>query len=72
MSQFPHHGDGTDRHLTVADLAERYGISVWTVYGWNQRGTGPRCLKIGALCRYRLADVIAWENSRTVASGRTA
>ena len=29
-------------------------------------------MKIGRHVRYRVADVIAWENSRTIASGRTA
>jgi predicted DNA-binding transcriptional regulator AlpA len=68
-SQFPHHGE---QHLTVEDLARREGVPVQTVYGWNKTGTGPRFMKIGRYARYRLADVIAWEDSRTVASGRTA
>jgi predicted DNA-binding transcriptional regulator AlpA len=58
--------DSTDRHLTIEELAERESVAVRTVYGWNQTGTGPRYLRIGHLCRYRLADVIAWEKTRIV------
>lgn len=56
----------------MEDLARREGVPVQTVYGWNKTGTGPTFMKIGRYARYRLADVIAWENSRTVTSGRTA
>jgi predicted DNA-binding transcriptional regulator AlpA len=63
---------GGDKHLSPEDLAEREDVSVWTVYDWNKRRTGPRYMKIGRHVRYRLADVLAWEESRTVPSGRTA
>jgi predicted DNA-binding transcriptional regulator AlpA len=62
----------TTRHLSPADLAEREGVPLETVYGWNKTRTGPPFMKVGRHVRYRLADVIAWENSRTIASGRTA
>jgi predicted DNA-binding transcriptional regulator AlpA len=55
-----------DKHLSPEDLAEREGVPVQTIYSWNKTGTGPRVMKIGRHCRYRLADVIAWEDSRTV------
>lgn len=53
-----------ERHLSVKDLAEREGVPVGTVYTWNSKRTGPRYMKIGKHVRYRLADVIAWENTR--------
>lgn len=53
------------KHLTVVDLAEREGVPVATVYGWNSKGCGPPYMKIGRHVRYRLADVIAWEDSRS-------
>lgn len=59
----------TDRHLTIKDLAEREGVPVATVYQWNAKGTSPRYLRIGRHVRYRLADVIAWEDGR-YAGGR--
>lgn len=53
-----------ERHLGVEDLAERYGVGVHTIYWWNRMKTGPRYFMAGRHCRYRLADVEAWENSR--------
>jgi predicted DNA-binding transcriptional regulator AlpA len=64
--------DNTAPNLSPAELAERYGLPLETIYGWQRTRTGPQFMKIGRHVRYRLADVIAWENSRTVASGRTA
>ncbi len=61
-----------EKHLGPEDLAEREGVPLMTVYGWNKTRTGPRYMKIGRHVRYRLADVIAWEDSRTVPAGRTA
>lgn len=55
-----------EKHLSPEDLAERVGVPVATVYQWNSRGDGPRFMKIGRHARYKLADVIAWENSRYV------
>jgi predicted DNA-binding transcriptional regulator AlpA len=52
------------RHLSPVQLAERYSVPLETVYGWNKTRTGPRFMKIGRHVRYRLADVIAWEDSR--------
>ncbi len=64
--------DDTAPNLSPEALAERYGVPLETVYGWNKTRTGPRYMKIGRHVRYRLADVIAWENSRAIPTGRTA
>ena len=61
-----------EKHLTPEDLAEREGVPVKTVYTWNSDGTGPRYMKIGRYARYRLVDVIAWENERYAETGGTA
>ena len=53
-----------EKHLSIEALAEREGVPVQTVYRWNSRGGGPRYLKIGKHVRYRLADVVEWENTR--------
>jgi|GraSoiStandDraft_42_1057292.scaffolds.fasta_scaffold2249246_1 predicted DNA-binding transcriptional regulator AlpA len=53
-----------DKHLTPEDLADREGIPLQTVYTWNSRAAGPRFMKIGRHVRYRLADVIEWEDAR--------
>lgn len=62
----------TEKHLTPGDLAEREGVPLKTVYQWNSTGVGPRYLKIGRHVRYRLADVIAWENERYAEQGGSA
>jgi predicted DNA-binding transcriptional regulator AlpA len=64
--------DHGEKHLSPEDLAEREGVPLETVYGWNKKRTGPAFMKIGRHCRYRLADVIAWEKSRLVERGRVA
>jgi predicted DNA-binding transcriptional regulator AlpA len=57
------------RHLSPAELAERESVPLESVYSWNKNGTGPRYMKLGRHCRYRMADVLAWEASRTVGAG---
>lgn len=62
-----------ERHLTPKDLAERLGVPIQTLYKWNSAGTGPRYMSIGRHVRYRLADVVAWENEQYApGSGRNA
>jgi predicted DNA-binding transcriptional regulator AlpA len=55
-----------EKHLSVEELAEREGVPVGTVRQWNSRGTGPKYMRIGIYCRYRLKDVEEWEEDRTV------
>jgi excisionase family DNA binding protein len=64
-------GKTLDKHLSPAELAEREGVPLETVYGWNKQRTGPAFMRIGRHVRYRMADVLAWEKSRTVET-RTA
>jgi predicted DNA-binding transcriptional regulator AlpA len=59
----------SERHRGPAWLAEREGVPITTVYNWNSTGDGPRFMKIGRHVRYRLADVLAWEQSRLVDRG---
>jgi len=61
-----------DKHLGPEDLAEREGVTVQTVYQWNKTRSGPRFMKIGRHVRYRLADIVAWEASRTIERTATA
>lgn len=55
-------------HLSPEDLAKREGVALDTVYQWNRKGTGPRRMKIGMHVRYKLSDVLIWEESRYVTS----
>lgn len=56
-------------HLSPQQLAERYGVPLETVYGWNKTGSGPDYIRVGRHVRYRLQEIDKWEKSRLVASG---
>lgn len=55
-----------EKHLSIRELAEREGVPTATIYRWNADGNAPRRLMVGRHVRYRLADVLAWEESRYV------
>jgi predicted DNA-binding transcriptional regulator AlpA len=50
--------------LNEHQVAELLGVSVATMRRWRLLRQGPRFLKVGALCKYRMADVSAWLESR--------
>lgn len=59
--------DPKDRLLKATELAERFGVTTDCLYEWRRRERGPRWFKLlhirnGGI-RYRLSDVIEWENS---------
>lgn len=49
--------------MTRTDLANRLGLSVATLADWAHKGTGPRYARFGKHVRYRLSDVIKWEET---------
>ncbi len=53
--------NAAERWLSRQELADRYGLPVKTPAQWASKGTGPRYARIGRHVRYRLSDVIAWE-----------
>ena len=51
-------------------VAKFYGVSLATVRRWRCLRIGPKFHKIGALCRYRMADLEAYlQSTRTGGSG---
>lgn len=50
--------------LTREELAERTKVPKSTLAQWASRGTGPAYARFGRHCRYRLSDVVAWEQSQ--------
>lgn len=50
----------TDDLMGRADVARLLGVSIRTVAGWAQRGTGPAFRRIGRRAVYRRSDVNAW------------
>jgi hypothetical protein len=54
--------DGT--WLTRPELAAREKVAIATLACWASQGKGPKYAKFGRHVRYRLSDVIAWENAQ--------
>jgi hypothetical protein len=50
-------------YLTERDVAERWRLSPKTLQNWRVAGRGPRFWKFGQAVRYRLDDVIAFEDA---------
>jgi len=60
-----------EQYLSVQELAERYGLAVATVRNWRYEKIGPPYFKAGRTIRYRLSDVLTWENSRMTTEDRS-
>ncbi|WP_280357874.1 helix-turn-helix transcriptional regulator [Nocardia otitidiscaviarum] len=58
--------------LTRHELAARTKLSPKTLANWAAIGKGPRFTRFGARVRYRLDDVIAWENKQPSPSAHQA
>lgn len=59
--------------LTPKTFADLFGIKVGTIAAWEQRGIGPKRIKINNLVRFNPADVIEWlEEQQAKRSKRTA
>jgi hypothetical protein len=57
-----------DQHLTTRDLARRWQVSVKKLENDRWRGGGVPFVRIGAAVRYRLADVLAFEEASLICS----
>ena len=53
-------------------VAKFYGVSVATIRRWRWLHTVPTFHKIGALCRYRMADLEAYLQSTRTSGGSQA
>lgn len=54
--------------LTPAELAERWVCTVGHLANMRSAGAGPTYLKLGASVRYRITDLLAYEESHAVSS----
>ena len=54
----------TERMWTVAELADRYQVTVKTLRNWRYLGVGPRPVKIGRHPFYPDSEVARWEANR--------
>jgi hypothetical protein len=48
-------------NLSSEQVAEHFGVGPRTPAYWRETGTGPRWFRVGKHIRYRMADVLAWE-----------
>lgn len=53
-----------DTWLTRPELSDRIKVPLTTLNQWGSQGKGPRYARFGRHVRYRLSDVIAWENAQ--------
>jgi excisionase family DNA binding protein len=53
-----------DRWLTRLEVADRLRLPKTTLDQWAARKIGPRYAVFGRHARYRLSDVVAWEESQ--------
>jgi predicted DNA-binding transcriptional regulator AlpA len=56
--------DESRTSLSPKELAEFAGVSLNTVYQWNQRGSGPPYYWLGNHIKYRLSGVKQWSSER--------
>jgi excisionase family DNA binding protein len=54
--------------LTVAELAEYFGIPVRTVRFWREKHEGPPAIKVGKRLYFRATDVARWLEERQAAA----
>ena len=52
--------------LSVKTIAERYELSVPSIWRMAREGTIPKPIKIGGSTRWKLADLEAWEKQELV------
>lgn len=52
--------------LTTEKAAEYLGLKPATLTSWRHQGRGPRYIKVGRSCVYRLADVESWLDEQAV------
>lgn len=53
-----------DVWLTRKDVSDRMQIPVATLAQWASHGRGPKYASFGRHARYRLSDLIAWEDAQ--------
>jgi len=62
------HDTAHDVLLTEAQAADFLSLSMRTLQAWRVRGGGPLFVRCGRAVRYRLRDVLAWIDAKTVTS----
>jgi hypothetical protein len=53
-----------DYWLTRIEVGERIKVPVKTLAQWASEGKGPKYALFGRHARYRLSDLMSWENAQ--------
>ncbi|WP_408951592.1 helix-turn-helix transcriptional regulator [Lysobacter sp. Hz 25] len=56
-------------YFNEAALAERWQLAASTLRKWRSRGDGPAYTKLGGRVRYRVVDVLRYEQQVSHAAG---
>ena len=67
--ELPTRDEARNLWLTRKEVAARLKLKEQLLANWASLNRGPVFHKFGAHCRYRLADVIAWENAQAIRGG---
>jgi prophage regulatory protein len=55
-------------YLNVQQTANRYAVSIATIWRWARMTDFPGAIKLGENCtRWKLSDLIAWEETQAAA-----
>lgn len=52
------------RHLKQGEVAHRFGVTTGSIERWRRLGTGPRFLKLQSKVRYRIEDLVRFEEEQ--------
>ncbi|WP_350356455.1 helix-turn-helix domain-containing protein [Nocardia sputorum] len=63
---------GDDVWLSTREVSERLKIPLKTLASWASAGRGPRYARMGRYRRYRLSDLLVWEQDRLDRGGGAA
>jgi predicted DNA-binding transcriptional regulator AlpA len=53
-------------HKTQEEAAVLIGVKPTTLAMWRHKGKGPRYLKIGRSCFYRVSDIETWLDQQAI------
>ncbi|WP_433679215.1 helix-turn-helix domain-containing protein [Nocardia sp. CA-119907] len=62
---------GDEVWLSSLEVSQRLKIPLKTLASWASAGRGPRFARMGRYRRYRLTDLLAWEQEQLDRGGGT-
>ncbi|WP_280492830.1 helix-turn-helix domain-containing protein [Nocardia asiatica] len=60
---------GDETWLSTEEVAHRLKIPAKTLSAWAAAGRGPRFARMGRYRRYRVSDLLAWEENQLANGG---